>query len=255
MFHLGSATILMAQPECWPVIGAVLAANQLVLIGAGMWPRSWLLGPNIVKLPEHAVLRKQIALTFDDGPDPTVTSCVLDLLDRYAAKASFFCIGKKAQAYSEIVREIAARGHDLENHTYSHSNAFACFRLAALQRELETTQDILVRITGRVPSFFRAPAGIRSPLLDLALARSGLRYVSWTRRGYDTVTRDPERVVRRLLKGLSAGDVLLLHDGAATRCQNARQVVLEVLPRLLDHLTHRGLVPVTLQSAIDAAAQ
>jgi peptidoglycan/xylan/chitin deacetylase (PgdA/CDA1 family) len=87
---------------------------------------------------------------------------------------------------------------------------------------------------------------LRNPFLDPVLARLGLRLASWTRRGFDTVTRDPDKVARRLLRGLGAGDILLLHDGHAARTGSGAAVVLEALPRVLDALQAHGLRSVTL---------
>jgi len=126
-----------------------------------------------------------------------------------------------------------------------------------LRREVEATQAVIAGITGRAPGFFRAPAGFRSPLLDPVLARRGLCYVSWTRRGYDAVRRNPVEVLQRLTRGLSAGDVLLLHDGAHARTDAGEPLVLAVLPALLDQFAASGLKSVSLPTACrdDPAAQ
>ena len=100
------------------------------------------------------------------------------------------------------------------------------------------------------PAFFRAPAGLRSPLLDPVLTRLGLMLASWTRRGFDSVNGDPEAVYARLVRGLAAGDILLLHDGHAARSRSGKPVILEVLPRLLEALNSKGLSPITLRSAL-----
>jgi peptidoglycan/xylan/chitin deacetylase (PgdA/CDA1 family) len=214
-----------------------------------------LLGPNVVRLPASAAVRHEIALTFDDGPDPEVTPRVLDLLDRYQARASFFCIGAKAAAFPATVLDIARRGHSVENHSYSHPHAFAFYGPARLRREVEETQDVITRITRRAPRFFRAPMGFRSPLLDSILAHKALRYVSWTRRGYDASKRDPAQVLRRLMHNLSAGDVLLLHDGARMKAPGGEPMVLAVLPALLEQMARQGLKSVALPAACaDAAA-
>jgi peptidoglycan/xylan/chitin deacetylase (PgdA/CDA1 family) len=97
---------------------------------------------------------------------------------------------------------------------------------------------VIANVTGRPPAFFRAPAGFRSPLLDHVLAVRGLRYVSWTRRGFDTVQSDPGRVLQRLSRGLAAGDLLLMHD--------RMPIVLQLLPLLLERLAQAGLKPVSL---------
>lgn len=249
VLHAMGALTLVIEAGLWMWVMTALVANHLVLIGAVFWPRGRLLGPNLTRLPAAAAERGEIVLTFDDGPDPEITPQVLDLLDRYRMKASFFCIGEKAAAFPEIVKEIARRGHSVENHSYHHSYAFAFYGLSRLAREVEAAQSIIAGITGRPPKFFRAPAGFRSPLLDPVLAKRGLHYVSWTRRGHDTVCRDPRVALGKLTRGLAAGDVLLLHDGSSARTPDGQAMVLAVLPALLNKLSMNGLKSVALPIA------
>jgi len=239
--HAAAAVWLAAYPPAWPWVLGVLGANHIALFCAALCPRGRLLGPNLVRLPASAARRREISLTFDDGPDPAVTPRVLELLDRYQAKASFFCIGENAAAQPELVREIARRGHSVENHSYHHRLAFAFFGISRLKREVDAAQATVASITGRPPVFFRAPAGFRSPFLDSVLAPRGLRYVSWTRRGFDAASADPRGILSRLTRGLAAGDVLLMHDSASA--------VLAVLPELLEKISEQGLKAVSLASA------
>lgn len=236
--HVAAAVGLLLAPSAWRWIGGVLVANHAVICGAVLSPRSRLLGPNLSRLPPGR--RDRVALTFDDGPDPRVTPEVLDLLSEYEARATFFCIGRRAEANPGLVAEIVAHGHRVENHTYRHPKTFALYSPRSQANEVDRAQDVLGETAGRRPSFFRAPAGFRNVWLEPVLARRGLRLASWTRRGFDTVDRRPERVAARLLKGLSPGDVVLLHDGSAARDVQGRPVVLEVLPRLLDAVAARG---------------
>ena len=229
------ALAVLWRPALWPWALVALAADFLVVTAAVFRPRSQLLGPNLTRLPSA---RNIVSLTFDDGPHPQVTPHVLDLLDRHGAKASFFCVAERAAAHPELVKEILRRGHGVENHSLRHSNAFAFYGLVRLRRDVESAQSILGGIAGKRPSFFRAPIGLRSPFLDPVLARCGLRYVSWTRRGFDGIDTDAARVLRRLVAGLAPGDILLLHD--------SRPVVLAVLPQLLEQLTARNLASVAL---------
>jgi peptidoglycan/xylan/chitin deacetylase (PgdA/CDA1 family) len=148
------------------------------------------------------------------------------------------------------VRDLARRGHSVENHTQRHPYAFACFGMRALRREIEAAQATLGRLAGVSPRFFRAPAGLRSPLLDPVLSRTGMLLTSWSRRGHDCVRRDPEGVLRQITSGLRDGDILLLHDGSCARTRDGTPVVLAVLPRLLDHLRARGLRAVSLPDAL-----
>jgi peptidoglycan/xylan/chitin deacetylase (PgdA/CDA1 family) len=225
-------------------VAAALALDHLFLVAAGTWPRSRLLGPNLTRLP--AAADGAVAVTFDDGPDPEVTPRVLEMLDDAGARGSFFCIGRRAERHPEIVAEAARRGQRIENHTFRHRHDFSFRGPRALAREVDRAQAVLERASGRRPAFFRAPAGIRNPFLDPVLHRRRLTLASWTRRGLDAVDPDPRRVLRRLLRGLAGGDVLLLHDGHAARDRQGRPVVLEVLPPLLDALAERGLRAVPL---------
>lgn len=237
----------------WWALGGI-ALNQVGLTVAGLWPRSRLLGPNRTRLPDAAVQRRQFALTLDDGPDPEVTPRVLDLLDAHRTRATFFCIAERAQAAPALVREIVARGHDVQNHSHSHRHHFALLGPRALAREIERAQRVLADLTGVRPHCFRAPAGLRNPFLDPVLHAQNLNLVSWTRRGFDTVSDDADRVLARLTHGMAAGDIVLLHDGHARRDARGVPVVLEVLPRLLAQTSALGLAGATLRDAVPQRA-
>jgi peptidoglycan/xylan/chitin deacetylase (PgdA/CDA1 family) len=247
--HAAGVLALAAAPRHWPAVAATLFADHVVLAAASLWPRGSWVGPNQSRLSAAAAARGEVALTFDDGPDPDVTPRVLDLLDRHGAQATFFCIGRRVRACPEIAAEIVRRGHRIENHTATHPHMFACYLAPALRREVQGAQEAIAAAAGRVPRLFRAPAGLRNPLLDRVLFHAGLRLVSWTRRGFDALEKDPGRITRRLLAGLAAGDVLLLHDGSAHRPRGGNPVVLEALPRVLDDLAARGLRSVALETA------
>jgi peptidoglycan/xylan/chitin deacetylase (PgdA/CDA1 family) len=249
LVHAGGVASVAVAPELWPPVLAALAANHAVLITASLLPRSRLIGTNLVRLPAAAARRGEVAITFDDGPDPEVTPRVLDLLDARGAQASFFCVGERAAAHPRLMREIVRRGHSVENHSHRHSTGFGWYGPWRLARELDAAQRALHEAAGVPARFFRAPFGTRNPLLDPVLARLGLTLVSWTRRGYDTVDGDAARVLGRLVTGLAAGDVLLLHDGVTVRRHRAEPTVLAVLPGLLDHLAARGLKAVSLRTA------
>lgn len=249
----GAAVIgTLAVPAVWPWAVGALVANHALLAGAGLWPSSRLLGPNLIRLPEAAARRREIALTIDDGPDPEVTPRVLDLLDAAGVKASFFCIGRIAQQYPALCRTIVQRGHRVENHGFAHSNAFSLFGPGAMRRDIARAQATLSDITGEAPRFFRATAGLRNPFLDPVLHGLDLKLATWTRRAYDTRTGNPDRVLHRLASHLGAGDIVLLHDGHAARTPTGEPVILAVLPRLLQTVAERELKPVTLNQALSS---
>ena len=245
--HCVCAIAFVVNPGRWPWILATVVLCHLVLGGVGMWPRSRLLGPNLLRLPDTAAQLGQVALTFDDGPDADVTPKVLDILDRYGAKASFFCIGEKAAAHPHIIKDIVRRGHGVENHSMRHAKLFAFFGMTALRTDIGMTQSLLGDIAGRPPAFFRAPMGIRNPFLAPVVAGLGLTYTSWTRRGFDTGSRDSALVLARLTRGLAAGDIMLLHD---RKSAHGAPVVLTVLPLLLECIVASGLKSVSLHTAM-----
>ncbi|HLQ11877.1 MAG TPA: polysaccharide deacetylase family protein [Steroidobacteraceae bacterium] len=191
-----------------------------------------------------------MAITIDDGPDREVTPHVLDILEASGARATFFCIGERVLANPGLSREIVARGHRMENHGQHHRHHFSLLGPRGLRQEVERAQETISTLAGERPRFFRAPAGLRNLFLQPALAELELQLVSWTRRGFDTVTHDPKAVHARLAARLAAGDILLLHDGNSARTRAGAPVILEVLPRLLDTIARAGLVTVTLAEAL-----
>ena len=247
--HAAAGAGLLAAPTAWPLAIGTVVANHAALTVAGLLPRSRLLGPNLTRLPAAAAARGEVALTIDDGPDPEITPRVLDILDAAGAKASFFCIGRLAAARPALVREIVARGHAIENHSEHHWKRFSTLGYAGMKAEVAAAQATLGALTGCPPRFFRAPAGLRNPFLDPVLAHLDLRLAAWTRRAYDTRNGNPQQVLTRLAGNLTAGDILLLHDGNAARGPDGQAVILAVLPALLARIGKTGLTPVTLAAA------
>jgi peptidoglycan/xylan/chitin deacetylase (PgdA/CDA1 family) len=250
--HAAALAAAVVEPDAWTWAIAAIVANHALLTAAGLCPRSKVLGPNLTRLPPAAAARGEVALTFDDGPDPELTPRVLDLLEAHGVRATFFCIAEKAARHPELAHEIVRRGHAGENHSNRHQHTFAFLMLGGLRRDLCASQAAITALTGRAPRFFRPPMGFRNPLLDPVLHEMGLALVSWTRRGFDTYWGDPDDVAMLLARGLAAGDILLLHDSHAAPTPDGKPVVLEVLPRLLDAIRRQGLKPVTLPQAIDS---
>lgn len=248
MFLIGGVIVLW-QPRLWLWVLSALLINHFTLAIAGLIPRSAILGPNITRLPEAAARRGDVAITIDDGPDPEVTPLVLDVLDRYHAKATFFCIAKRAAQYPDLCRDIIRRGHSIENHSFSHQWYFSLLGQRRILREIVEAQRVLSEVSGQPPAFFRPAAGLRNHGLEPMLIRTGLRLCSWSRRGFDTRVRDADKVLRNLTRDLQGGDILLLHDGNAARLPDGRPVILVVLPRLLTRIEQANLTAVTLCSA------
>jgi peptidoglycan/xylan/chitin deacetylase (PgdA/CDA1 family) len=248
--HAAAVALVAARPSLWPWVISGLVTDHALLTASGLWPRSRLLGPNWARLPPPATALRQVAITIDDGPDPEVTPRLLDVLDRHGVRATFFCIGERVAAHPVLARDIVRRGHALENHSHRHLHRFSLLGPRAMAAEVSRAQNEIASVVAEAPRFFRAPAGLRNPFLDPILARLGLKLASWTRRGFDTVTDRPDAVYARLVRGLGAGDILLLHDGHAARTPEGVPVAVEVLPRLLDAVATEGLAPVTLRAAL-----
>ena len=250
LLHLLALISLAIVPGQWRWVLGALVANHLLITAVGLWPRSHWLGPNWTRLPAASSARNEIALTIDDGPDPLVTPQVLDILDQYDVRVTFFCIGDQAARHPHLCREIVRRGHAVENHSQRHRHYFSLMGPRGLARELKTAQDSLARISGQLPLFFRAPAGLRNPFLDPVLARLGLKLASWSARGFDTRVGDATRVEKSLLRDLRPGAILLLHDGHAARTADGTPVILEVLPTVLESAKAARLRLVTLRQAL-----
>jgi peptidoglycan/xylan/chitin deacetylase (PgdA/CDA1 family) len=249
LLHGAALLAVFLAPSYWRWILAIVVADHCLLAAIGLWPRSGLLGSNWARLPAAAAQRGEIAITIDDGPDPHVTPQVLDILERHGVVATFFCIGERAQRHPELCRDIVRRGHALENHSQRHRHTFALSGMRSLRREIDAAQATLGALAGTRPLFFRAPAGLRNPLLDPVLKGLDLQLAAWTRRGFDTRPVAAATVLRRLCRDLRAGDILLLHDGHAGRQPDGTPTIVAVLPPLLAKIRAAGLTPVTLREA------
>lgn len=254
LLHVGAAAAAVAQPSVWPWALGAVAANHGILTAAGLWPRSRWLGPNWVHLPAASGIRGEVAITIDDGPDPAVTPRVLAQLAEVGAAATFFCVGERVRRYPELAREILRQGHVIENHSQRHRHDFSLLGPKRMHREIAEAQASIAEVTGSIPAFFRAPAGLRNPFLQPLLDDLQLRLASWTRRGFDTVNGNPDVIYNRLAASLRGGDILLLHDANAARGRAELPVILDVLPRLLDTLRIHRLTPVTLRAALEGGS-
>src|ERR1700682_2206335 len=222
--HLAAVGVVLARPRPWPWALSAVVADHLLLTAAGLWPKSRLLGPNWTRLPAAAGggAGAAIAITIDYGPDPQITPPVLALLEAHGARPTFCCIGERVARHPALAREIVQRGHAIENHSQRHLHRFSLLGPRALAQEIGRAQQTIAAATGEVAQFFRAPAGLRNPFLEPVLARANLRLVSWTRRGFDTVSGNAARVRGKLTRHLQDGDILLLHDGHAARTAAGR---------------------------------
>lgn len=192
---------------------------------------------------------KAVALTFDDGPDAVSTPKLLDLLARHRATATFFVTGKKAVAHPGIIAEILSRGHTIGNHTYHHDNFIMLKSSGALKREIEATQRVLAAF-GIIPLVFRPPVGVTSPRLPAVLRETGMVVVNFSRRARDRGNREVKGISRRILCGLGAGDIIMLHD---TRPHAAAldYCWLNEIDRVLSGIREKDLEIISLSALIE----
>ena len=188
--------------------------------------------------------RPVVSLTFDDGPDPVTTPPLLQLLGRYAAKATFFVTGERASQHAELILEILAHGHDIGNHSYSHAPLLMLHSSEKLHREIEATQ-VLLRRFGISPVAFRPPVGITSPKLSHALLKQGLYCVTFTCRAFDGGNRYLQGLSGRILKKIKPDDIILLHD-IRPKGANKPDLWLREIDNILSGLKNKGLQVVPL---------
>lgn len=187
----------------------------------------------------RAMASPGVALTFDDGPHPAVTPHVLQLLESWGVRATFFLVGERAKAFPELARAIAAAGHGIGNHTQSHRNLLMTgpnrtrLEIASCQRSIKAT-------AGVTPKVFRPPWGKLTRAARRACAEHGLVAYDWTEapEGWPR-PRSPEEIVRRALAAASPGAILDLHD--VPWHSNAGERTLAALPRILQGIEKAGL--------------
>jgi peptidoglycan-N-acetylglucosamine deacetylase len=188
---------------------------------------------------------RTIALTFDDGPNPAVTPQLLDLLERYDARGTFFVIGRHVRACPRLAREIADRGHTIGNHTDTHPNLLWQSRQRIVE-ELERCDGAIADATGERPRIMRPPFGYRRPGVHAAARDAGFgRPVLWSRSARDWRPQHAAPVIRRL-RAVRAGDIVLLHDGFHAALDADRRHTLHALEYWLPRWKAEGLTSVSL---------
>ncbi|MET8499259.1 polysaccharide deacetylase family protein [Streptomyces microflavus] len=190
----------------------------------------------------------RVALTFDDGPDPVYTRQVVEILERYGARATFFCVGHHVVALPDEVRRIHAAGHELGNHSWSHP-FLPDLTAQELRDQLDRTAEELDRLTGRAPTWFRPPYGSLTPEVLAALDGHPTTVTMWDVDARDWSRPGPEQIAATVLEGAGPGSVVLMHEGAGDRGQTV-----QALPSIIEGLLERGLELVTVGELAATAA-
>jgi peptidoglycan/xylan/chitin deacetylase (PgdA/CDA1 family) len=191
--------------------------------------------------------RPALALTFDDGPSES-TPGLIDVLEKYQVRATFFMCGANVQRCPEVARQVAARGHELGNHTYSHPRLdFKSPQF--IYQEMALAQAAIEDATGIAPRWFRAPYGVRWFGVAQAQQLLGLRGVMWT-----TIGRDwrwpPGRVAERITSTAANGSILCLHDGRGVRASPDITATIQAVEDAVPRLQERGFEFLTLSQTL-----
>lgn len=232
----------MSGPE-WATAG--LGAGS-ALAGAALavfHPRACVFGPTVWRGPATP---RAVALTFDDGPDAVHTARIARILEAHHVRATFFCIGQRVEAHLSTARALHAAGHALENHTYRHGLGRDLFSASRLRADLQRCQEVLERLTGSPPKYYRPAVGIRNPPVHAAASALGLTVVTWTDAARDGVLAFTPQRARALAERARGGSILALHDGELHASPAVREHTVRSLPLLLGRLVERGFAFVTL---------
>src|SRR4051812_32120994 len=201
-----------------------------------MWPTSQLYGPSFLGLPPGA---KKLALTYDDGPNDRCTTQLLDVLAKHGAKATFFLLGEFVEQRPEIVRAIAAAGHDIGNHTWSHPYLIWASP-GEVRQQLERTSKVIEDAIGKSPKLFRPPFGGRRPGTFAFARQLGMETVMWRVSTYDWEADSPEFILKKARAGIRGGDVILMHDGGHKRMGVNRAHTVAATDQLISEYKPKG---------------
>src|SRR5262245_1620364 len=214
-------------------------------------PRSQICGKVLYRGSRHAP--PGIALTFDDGPNATVTPEILECLKRRGVKAAFFVVGKHAERLPHLVKRIDAEGHIIGNHSFEHAHLGMMRWQSYWDQEIRRTDAVIQDIIGKRPALFRPPMGFKTLHLTRAARRHGHTLVTWSRRGCDGVRTTASQVISRLGDAQS-GDVILLHDGAVAPFQVNPGATASAIDHLLGIWGEQGLLVRRLDELLEVPA-
>jgi peptidoglycan-N-acetylglucosamine deacetylase len=230
-----------------PLIAATIAFFYIILcIAACFFPETNFFGPAI----SHGNTgKKWVALTFDDGPSVPVTRQILDLLNKYSMKATFFVSGVNASRYPDIIGEIIDRGHAIGNHSFNHNPFLMLKSYRTIYYEVCAAQETLQKL-GVKTLAFRPPVGIVNPKLFLILEELGMYCVTFSCRAGDAGNRYVKHISKKILKKVKADDIILLHDILPSEKVDSWIFLAEV-ESLLNGLIFKGMEVVPLSILIN----
>ena len=193
----------------------------------------------------------EIALTFDDGPYPPYTNEVLAVLKQYNVKASFFCVGRHVTEHPELVKQEFDAGHIVAIHSWNHVN-LPSYSAAAVDVQLSATSDILKKVTGVQPGFFRPPYGAYNSVVLAQANKLGLTTFLWNDVASDWLLPGSRVISARVINAARYGSIILLHDGDGDHYNQiaSREQTVQALPTIITVLRARGYRFVTLNQLV-----
>ena len=224
-------------------VAAVATAGVTFWVGANSPTVNWF-GSQVAHGSRDG---RQVAITFDDGPDDPYTLEIARILDSRGAKGTFFMVGKALDRRPDIARALREDGHLLGNHSYHHD---AWRWLDPRYPERERTQRAFRQNLGICPTFYRAPHGQHTPFLAHVVGDHGMTMVGWDVSADDWKTDDARLVARRVLDDVAPGSIIVLHDGLDGSVTADRSVLVRAVPIILDGLARRNLKPVRLDALL-----
>ena len=195
---------------------------------------------------------KIVALTFDDGPHPVYTPRVLEILETFGVKATFFLIGRQSRSYPEVVQQIKARGHEIENHSDNHLFYLPWLPAERMRQEIVAAQETIHRITGSYPSFFRSPLGWVSDDLVAVCRELKLPIINGSVKVGDVSLPGTEYIIQAVLDKTRNGAIIILHDAGGVGSYRDRTQTLEALPIIIKNLKDQGYKFVILKELINS---
>ena len=187
------------------VVTVVLLLTQRARPSARGWQ-----GNPVCSVPTR---EKVVALTYDDGPHPTFTPQILDVLDRYHVKATFFMIGQRMESFPDLVEEVAKRGHAIGNHTYTHPRNLEKSTPSQVIQELEKCEEVIERLTEHRAKLFRPPRGMLDGTVLTISSEEGYRTILWSVCADHHDAPTPQDMAARVLRRVHPGSIILAHDG------------------------------------------
>jgi peptidoglycan/xylan/chitin deacetylase (PgdA/CDA1 family) len=229
----------------------VSAGCVLVCLYVLLWPQATLFGQIVVR---PRVKAKLVALTFDDGPNGAATRRIVDILKAENVPATFFEVGRSVQSDPATAAYVAANGFPIGNHSWDHSYAIPFKRPSSIRNELDATSRAIEGATGTQPDLFRPPHGWRSPQLLMVTREEHMKVVNWSVDPLDYWTEDPRAIVRRVVRHIKPGSIVLLHDGVQdgprARKLKDRLATIHALPEIIDELRAEGYQFVTVDQLL-----